>query len=58
MKGILIFIFNGRRSLVLRCISTFCPRELATTENVTKQKANIITGVFSDGFWKSTFEKK
>jgi hypothetical protein len=49
-------ILNGSKSLVLRCISTFCPMELATTEKITTQKATIITGV-AIGSEKSTFLK-
>ena len=49
-----ISILNGSRSFVLRCISTFCPIELATTENITTQKATIMTGV-AIGSEKSTF---
>ena len=58
IKGIFILIFNGRRSFVLKCISAFCPRELATTENTTRQNATIMIGVLTELFWKSISEKK
>ena len=45
MNFLSMSILNGKRSLVLRCTSTFCQMELATTENTTIQNAIIITGV-------------
>ena len=51
-------ILRGRRSLVRRCISTFCPRELATTEKITRAKAVTIAGVVVSDAVKITDEKK
>jgi hypothetical protein len=53
MKFLSMSILKGKRSLVLRCTSTFCQIELATTENTTIQNAAIITGVVA-GSEKST----
>ena len=48
-----ISILNGSKSLVLRCTSTFCHIELATTENITQQNANTVV-VFIDSQSKET----
>ena len=39
-----ISILNGSKSLLLRCTSTFCHIELATTENITQQNAKTVVG--------------
>ena len=39
-----ISILNGNKSFVLKCTSTFCHIELATTENITQQKAKTVVG--------------
>ena len=39
-----ISILNGNKSLLLRCTSTFCHIELATTENITQQNAKTVVG--------------
>ena len=48
-----ISILNGNRSLVLKCTSTFCHIELATTENITQQNANTVV-VFTTSQSKET----
>ena len=42
-----ISILNGSKFLLLRCISTFCHNALATTENITQQKAIIAVVLIS-----------
>jgi hypothetical protein len=48
-----ISILNGNKSFVLRCTSTFCHIELATTENITQQNANTVV-VFTTSQSKAT----
>ena len=47
---------NGSKSLLLRCTSTFCHIELATTENITQQKAKTVV-VFAISQSKETHLK-
>ena len=51
-----ISILNGNKFLLLRCTSTFCHIELATTENITQQNANTVV-VFAESQSKETHLK-
>ena len=44
-----ISILNGSKSLLLKCTSTFCQIELATTENITQQNAKTVVGFTASG---------